>query len=109
MVHGSDKDKCSPPGVAGEPTVSLIRPVVGIASLPEPLDCPNSVQAAAGVVLTGVGYYSLLKSDRDPNTLHETADHTTAAPIVPDQKEVVRALDDEAQNSSNKYWGIKKT
>lgn len=71
-------------------------------------DCPNFAQAAAGVVLTGVGYYSLFKSDRDPNSLHTTADRTTVAPTLPDQTEVVRAIDEEAANSSNQYWGIKK-
>lgn len=67
------------------------------------------IQAAAGVILTGIGYHSLFKTDTDPNTLPAAVDHSVSSPIVQDQKDIVRALDTEAQNSSNKYWEIKKS
>ena len=60
------------------------------------------------MVLTGVGYYSLFKADKDPNNLPATAGHPTVSPVEPDQEDVVRAIDKEAQNSSNKYWGVQK-
>ena len=108
MVYGSDKDKPIPSGVAGEPIVSLIRAVGGIASSPASARTPLFVQAAAGVVFTGVGYYSLFKSDKDPNNLPVSAGNITVPPVQ-DQEDVVRAIDKEAQNSSNKFWGVKKS
>ncbi|KAL3139991.1 hypothetical protein ABBQ38_004277 [Trebouxia sp. C0009 RCD-2024] len=67
------------------------------------------LQAAAGVILAGVGYHSLFKSETDPGIRSEAADSSAGAPIVQDQKDTVRALDKEAQNSSNTYWDIKRS
>lgn len=61
------------------------------------------------MTLTGVGYYSLFKSDTDPNTHPAAADLSAALPTVQDQKDIVRAIDKEAQNSSNKFWDIRKS
>ena len=107
MVYGSDKDQSNPFGVAGEPLIPCSTWYRFFTSI-----CFNAtvfVQAAAGVVLTGVGYYSLFKSDKDPNNLPATTSRSTLSPVVPDQEDVVRAIDKEAQKSSNNFWKIKKS
>ena len=73
----------------------------------EPVSHEGSrAQAATGVLLTGVGYFSLFKNDTEPKAALEARD---ASISVHETQDSVKALDKEAQNSSNKYWKTDKS
>ncbi|KAL0020786.1 hypothetical protein WJX79_002373 [Trebouxia sp. C0005] len=67
------------------------------------------LQAVAGVALTTLGYYSLLREDSKHADPVESIVPQNTVIHREDQQHIQSDLDREAQNTTNKIWQIKKS
>ncbi len=104
-VHGSHKDKSSASGSSGEVALRNIHRLRQSQAIKHRV----LFQAAAGVILTGVGYYSLFKADTKSPTVAEATDSQTQPIREEGRQDTLSALDREAQNTTNKVWGVHKS